>query len=54
MDIEAVAHDTPEKILTLPIDPQAGVTEADATKLCDALALDGDARRRHDAVPDPL
>jgi succinyl-CoA synthetase beta subunit len=44
MDIEAVAHDTPEKILTLPIDPQAGVTEADATKLCDALALDGDAR----------
>jgi succinyl-CoA synthetase beta subunit len=44
MDIEAVAHDTPEKILTLPIDPQAGVTEADATKLCDVLALDGDAR----------
>ncbi len=44
MDIEAVAEETPEKILTLPIDPVAGVTEADAGKLCDALALDGEAR----------
>jgi succinyl-CoA synthetase beta subunit len=42
MDIEAVAHDTPEKILTLPVD--GGVTEADASKLCDALKLDGTAR----------
>ncbi|MCY6383417.1 ADP-forming succinate--CoA ligase subunit beta [Hoeflea prorocentri] len=44
MDIEAVAEETPEKILTLPIDPDAGVTDADAAKLCDALALSGDAR----------
>ena len=44
MDIEQVAHDTPEKILTLPIDPTAGVTAADAGKLCDALKLDGTAR----------
>jgi len=44
MDIEQVAHDTPEKILTLPIDPMAGVTADDAAKLCDALALDGTAR----------
>ncbi len=44
MDIEAVAEETPEKILTLPIDPEAGVTDADAGKLCDALALDGEAR----------
>ncbi|WP_299476420.1 ADP-forming succinate--CoA ligase subunit beta [uncultured Roseibium sp.] len=44
MDIEAVAEETPEKIITLPIDPDTGVTEADATKLCDALALDGAAR----------
>jgi len=42
MDIEAVAHDTPEKILTLPVD--GGVTEADASKLCDALKLEGTAR----------
>eukprot|EP00873_Tetraselmis_striata_P016854 jgi/Tetstr1/437118/TSEL_025878.t1 len=44
MDIEAVAEETPEKIVTLPIDPDTGVTEADATKLCDALKLQGDAR----------
>jgi succinyl-CoA synthetase beta subunit len=44
MDIETVAEETPEKILTLPIDPEAGVTEADAAKLCDGLRLDGAAR----------
>ena len=44
MDIEAVAEETPEKILTLPIDPDRGVTEADAAQLCDALKLDGEAR----------
>ncbi|WP_417672503.1 ADP-forming succinate--CoA ligase subunit beta [Roseibium sp.] len=44
MDIEAVAHDTPEKIVTLPIDPETGVTDADATQLCDALELSGAAR----------
>ena len=45
MDIEAVAEETPDKILTLPINPQDGVTGSDATKLCDALKLDGDARK---------
>ncbi len=44
MDIETVAHDTPEKIVTLAINPETGVTNADATKLCDALKLEGDAR----------
>lgn len=44
MDIETVAHDTPEKILTLAIDPEKGVTAEDSTKLCDALKLDGAAR----------
>jgi succinyl-CoA synthetase beta subunit len=44
MDIEAVAEETPEKIHNLPIDPDTGVTEADAAKLCDALALEGAAR----------
>ena len=44
MDIETVAEETPEKILTLPIDPVAGVTEADAAKLCDTLELEGAAR----------
>ena len=45
MDIEEVAAETPEKILTLPIDPGSGVTEADAGRICDALKLDGQARR---------
>ncbi len=44
MDIEAVAEHTPEKIVTLPIDPTTGVTDADASALCDALELDGAAR----------
>ena len=44
MDIEAVAEETPDKIITLPINPETGVTDADAAKLCDALGLDGAAR----------
>ncbi len=46
MDIEAVAHDTPEKIITLAIDPLAGVT-ALLTSTCsnEALQLDGDAAK---------
>jgi succinyl-CoA synthetase beta subunit len=43
MDIEAVAHDTPEKIVTVAIDPQAGVTEADVATINAALQLDGPA-----------
>ncbi|TIO63218.1 MAG: succinate--CoA ligase subunit beta, partial [Mesorhizobium sp.] len=43
MDIEAVAHDTPEKILTVAIDPEKGVTADDVKKLNAALQLDGDA-----------
>jgi succinyl-CoA synthetase beta subunit len=45
MDIEAVAHDTPEKIMTLPIDPATGVTSTDAQKLAAGLKLEGDAIR---------
>lgn len=42
MDIEEVAHSTPEKILTLPV---AGGVDAEAAgKLCDALKLEGVAR----------
>jgi len=44
MDIEQVAHDTPERIMTLPIEPSKGVTDQDAARLCDALKLDGQAR----------
>ncbi|MEO5326487.1 ADP-forming succinate--CoA ligase subunit beta [Mesorhizobium sp. CC13] len=45
MDIEAVAHDTPEKIITVAIDPEAGVTAADVAKLNDALKLSGEAAK---------
>jgi len=44
MDIEAVAEHTPEKIISVDIDPTAGVTEADVAKIVSALALDGDAK----------
>ncbi|TCD15937.1 ADP-forming succinate--CoA ligase subunit beta [Oricola cellulosilytica] len=39
MDIEAVAEETPDKIVTLPIDPEKGVTDADSKKLNRALKL---------------
>ncbi|MND59695.1 Succinyl-CoA ligase [ADP-forming] subunit beta [compost metagenome] len=44
MDIEAVAEETPEKIITVAIDPAKGVTDEDANKLADALKLEGEAR----------
>jgi len=44
MDIEQVAEDTPEKILTIDIDPETGVTPIDAGKISDALELSGTAR----------
>ncbi|MEO8756277.1 MAG: ADP-forming succinate--CoA ligase subunit beta [Devosia sp.] len=44
MDIETVAHDTPERIITVDIDPIAGVTAADTAKIVSALKLDGAAK----------
>ncbi len=43
MDIETVAHDTPERIITVDIDPTAGVTDADVAKIVSAYKLDGAA-----------
>lgn len=40
MDIEQVAHDTPEKIATVVIDPVKGVTAEDARAIARGLALD--------------
>ena len=45
MDIEAVAHDTPEKILTIDINPEAGVTPANVAEINGAYGLTGDAAR---------
>ncbi|PKA40710.1 ADP-forming succinate--CoA ligase subunit beta [Rhizobium sullae] len=50
MDIETVAHDTPEKIITVAIDPAKGVTAEDSKKLADALRLEGDARKDGDTL----
>ncbi|MEM7258569.1 MAG: ADP-forming succinate--CoA ligase subunit beta, partial [Pseudomonadota bacterium] len=41
MDIEAVAHDTPEKIHTIGIDPLNGITDDDVAKLNAAYELSG-------------
>ncbi|HWV19968.1 MAG TPA: ADP-forming succinate--CoA ligase subunit beta [Devosia sp.] len=43
MDIEAVAEHTPEKIITVGIDPVAGVTAADIATINAALKLEGPA-----------
>jgi succinyl-CoA synthetase beta subunit len=42
MDIEAVAHDTPEKITTITVDPARGFHADDAAALTRALELEGD------------
>lgn len=44
MDIEAVAEHTPEKIVTVAIDPETGVTADNLKTLADALKLEGEAR----------
>jgi len=45
MDIEAVAEHTPEKILTLPIDPEKGVTAEDVATINASLKLEGEAAK---------
>jgi succinyl-CoA synthetase beta subunit len=42
MDIEKVAHDTPDKIVTLSIDPASGYQPFHGRKIASALKLDGD------------
>jgi succinyl-CoA synthetase beta subunit len=42
MNIEDVAHDTPEKISTIVIDPATGVTAEDSAAVAGALGLSGD------------
>ncbi len=42
MDIEKVAHDTPEKIFTMSIDPASGFSDFHGRKIAFALGLTGD------------
>ncbi|MCO5977569.1 ADP-forming succinate--CoA ligase subunit beta [Ideonella oryzae] len=41
MDIEEVAHSTPEKIITEMIDPLAGLTDAQAAQVAKAIGMEG-------------
>ncbi len=50
MDIEKVAHDTPEKIVTLSIDPASGFQPFHGRKIAFALGLKGDAAKQMQAV----
>jgi len=50
MDIETVAHDTPEKIINVAIDPEKGVTPADVKALNAALKLTDAAARDAETV----
>ena len=46
MDIEAVAHDTPEKIITFSIDPATGFMPHHGRRIAAALGLTGDLAKQ--------
>jgi succinyl-CoA synthetase beta subunit len=46
MDIEAVAHDTPEKIVTITVDPVANICPHHVRRLSKALGLDADLAKQ--------
>jgi succinyl-CoA synthetase beta subunit len=50
MNIEEVAHETPEKITTVGVDPLSGPTQADTAKIAGALGLSGDLAAQCDAL----
>ena len=50
MDIETVAHDTPEKIVTLGVDAIKGMTKEDINTLTQALQLSGSAAEDANAL----
>lgn len=54
MDIEAVAHETPEKIMTMSIDPASGFQPFHGRKLAFALGLAGQAAKEMGAMAQNL
>jgi succinyl-CoA synthetase beta subunit len=50
MDIEAVAHDTPEKILTFSVDPATGIMPHHGRTVAKALGLSGDLAKQAEKV----
>jgi succinyl-CoA synthetase beta subunit len=54
MDIEHVAHTTPEKIITVPIDPATGFMPHHGRAVAAALGLAGDLARQAGSVAEKL
>jgi succinyl-CoA synthetase beta subunit len=54
MDIEKVAHETPEKIVTLSVDPATGVMPHHGRRVADALGLKGDLAKQAVALSEQL
>jgi succinyl-CoA synthetase beta subunit len=54
MDIETVAHDTPEKIVTFVIDPATGVMPHHGRAVAKVLHLDGDLAKQAGALIEKL
>jgi succinyl-CoA synthetase beta subunit len=50
MDIEQVAHDTPEKILTFSVDPATGIMPHHGRRVAQALKLSGDLAKQIEAL----
>jgi succinyl-CoA synthetase beta subunit len=46
MDIEEVAHSTPEKIIKVFVDPLTGLTDAQASELAAGIGVPADSTRR--------
>ncbi|HEV2574530.1 MAG TPA: ADP-forming succinate--CoA ligase subunit beta [Beijerinckiaceae bacterium] len=46
MDIETVAHDTPEKIVSFSVDPATGIMPHHGRTVADALGLEGDLAKQ--------
>jgi succinyl-CoA synthetase beta subunit len=50
MDIEKVAHDTPEKIITFSVDPATGIMPHHGRTVAQALGLTGDLAKQAEAL----
>ncbi len=54
MDIEEVAHNTPEKIVSFSVDPVTGIEPFHGRKVADALGLTGDLAKQAGKVTEVL
>ncbi len=54
MDIEKVAHDTPEKIVTFSVDPATGVMAHHGRKVAQVLGLSGDLAKQAEKLTSQL